>query len=91
MEQKIRVLLQVLKPIIAPGINTYKFVESYAKYRPVVPEDYWEDQLYVKPADEILKKFKEKKVIQKDNQAKVKTMKEGEDMKKGGGDGEGRN
>jgi hypothetical protein len=33
-----------------------------------------------------LKKFKEEKVIQKDNRAKVKAMKEGEDVKKSGGD-----
>jgi hypothetical protein len=43
--------------------------------------------LYVKPADKVLKKFKDEKVIQKDNPAKVKAMREREDMKKGGGDG----
>ncbi len=43
--------------------------------------------MYVKPANEILKKFKEEKVIRKDNRAKVKAMKEGGDVKKGGGDG----
>jgi hypothetical protein len=78
---------RLLKRIIPPGINPYKLVELYAKYCPVVPEDYWEDELYVKPADKVLKKFKEEKVIQKDNQAKVKAMKEGEDVNKGGRDG----
>jgi hypothetical protein len=77
---------QLLKPIIAPGINPYKLVELYKKYHPVVPEDYWEDEFYVKPANEVLKKCKEEKVIRKDNQAKVKALKEGEDVKKGGGD-----
>ncbi len=62
-------------------------MELYVKYRPVVPEDHWGDEFYVKPADEVLKKCKEEKVIRKDNQAKVKAIKEGEDVKKGGGDG----
>ncbi len=34
-----------------------------------------------------MKKFKEEKVIQKDNRAKVKAMKEEKDTKKGGGEG----
>ncbi len=58
----------------------------YTKKCPVVPEDYWEDELYIKPANEVLKRFQEEKVIRKDNRAKVKAMKEGEDVKKGGGD-----
>jgi hypothetical protein len=78
---------RLLKPIIVPGINPYKLVELYKKIRLVVPEDYWEDEFYVKPANKVLKKCKEEKVIRKDNQAKVKAMKEGEDVKKGGGDG----
>ncbi len=77
----------LLKQVIAPGINPYKLVILYAKYGPVVPEDYWKDKLYVKPANKVLKKFKEEKVIKKDNRAKVKAMKEGEDMKTSGGDG----
>ena len=47
---------QLLKPITPPGINSDKLVELYAKYHPVVPEDYWEDELYVKPADKVLQK-----------------------------------
>ena len=77
----------LLKLIIAPGINPYKLVELYVKYHPVVPEDHWEDEFYVKPADEVLKKCKEEKVIRKDNRTKVKAIKEGEDVKKDGGDG----
>ena len=79
--------IELLKPITAPGINPYKRVELYIKYRPVVPEDYWDNELYVKPPEEILRKFKEEKVIQKDNRTKVKALKEeGGDMKGGGGD-----
>ena len=78
---------QRLKPITPPGINPYKLVELYAKYRPVVPEEYWEDELYLKPDNEVLKKFKEEKVIRKDNREKVKAVKEGDSVKGSGGDG----
>ena len=78
---------QLLKPITSPGINPYKLVELHAKYRPVVPEEYWEDELYLKPDNEVLKKFKEEKVIRKDNREKVKAVKEGDSVKGSGGDG----
>jgi hypothetical protein len=74
---------QYLRPINPPGINAYKVVELYTKYRPVVPEDYWEDELYLKPPDEVLKKFKEEKVIRKDNREKVKSIKEGRSKNEG--------
>jgi hypothetical protein len=38
---------QLLMPIIPPGINSYRFVELYTKYCPVVLDDYWEDELYL--------------------------------------------
>jgi len=69
----------LLKPITPPGINPYKLVELYAKY--------WEDELYLKPDNEVLKNFKEEKVIQKDNWEKVKAVKEGDSVKGSGGDG----
>ena len=78
---------QLLKPITPLGINPYKLVELYAKYCPVVPEEYWEDELYLKPDNEVLKNFKEEKVIQKDNREKVKAVKKGDSVKGCGGDG----
>ena len=42
---------------------------------------------YLKPDNEVLKKFKEEKVIRKDNQEKVKAVKEGDSVKGSGGDG----
>jgi hypothetical protein len=77
---------QLLMPIIPPGINSYKVVELYTKYHPVVPEDYWEDKLYLKPPDEVLNKFNEEKVIRKDNPAKVKAIKDGGGVNEGGDD-----
>ncbi len=78
---------QLLKPITPPGIKPYKLVELYAKYHSVVPEEYWDDELYLKPDNKVLKKFKEEKVIRKDNREKVKAVKEGDSVKGSGGDG----
>jgi hypothetical protein len=78
---------QLLKPFTPPGINSYKLVELYAKYCPVIPEEYWEDELYLKPDNEVLIKFKEEKIIRKDNREKVKAVKEGDSVKGSGGDG----
>jgi hypothetical protein len=66
-------LLQMIKP---PGVNQYKQVELYYKYHPVVPAEYHLDKFYIKSPNEVLKKVKEEKVIQIENRAKVKAVKE---------------
>jgi hypothetical protein len=43
--------------------------------------------LYVKSAEEVLSKYKEEKVIQKDNRAKFKAVTDGVGLKEGGEDG----
>ncbi len=43
--------------------------------------------MYLKPDNEVLKKFKEEKVIRKDSREKVKAVKEGDSVKGSGGDG----
>ena len=78
---------QLLKPITPPGINPYKLVELHATYHLVIPEEYWDDELYLKPEIKVLKKFKEEKVIRKDNREKVKAVKAGDSVKGSGGDG----
>jgi hypothetical protein len=52
-----------LNVLEAPGINIWKQVEMYSKYRKHLPLDVWEDQLYVKPADNILEAVKEEKLM----------------------------
>ncbi len=42
---------------------------------------------YLKPDNEVLKRFKEEKVIRKDNWEKVKAVKESDSAKGSGGDG----
>ena len=61
-------LLEAQAMVSCGNVNcSYKVVELYTKCRPVVPEDYWEDKLYLKPPDK----------VPKDNRAKVKAIKEG--------------
>jgi len=43
----------LLKPITPPGINPYKLVELYAKY--------WEDELYLKPDNKVLKSLRRRR------------------------------
>ena len=67
------VLLQPIKP---PGINPYKRVELFFKYRPIFPPEYHQDEFYIKPSDDVLKMVKEEKVIRIENRAKLKAVKE---------------
>ncbi len=55
----------LLEPIIPLGINPYKLVELYATYCPVVPEDYWEDRLYLKPANRVFKSLRRRRSSKK--------------------------
>jgi hypothetical protein len=55
----------LLQPIKPPGINPYKWVELFFKYRPVVPPEYHH-----------LKMVKTENVIRIENRAKVKAVKE---------------
>ena len=43
--------------------------------------------MYLKPDNEVLKKFKEENAIRKDNREKVRAVKEGDSVKGSGGDG----
>jgi hypothetical protein len=54
-----------LKRIEAPGINIFKQVEMYKNYRKHLPLHVWQDELYVKPADNILEAVKDEKVKRK--------------------------
>jgi len=66
----------LLQPIKPPGIDPYKRVESFFKYRPLAPPEYHHDEFYIKPSDDVLKMVKAEKVIRIENRAKVKAVKE---------------
>jgi hypothetical protein len=52
----------VLVPIHYAGLNPYKAVEMFQKYRPVVPEDFHSDDLYAEPSAELWLKVKTEKI-----------------------------
>jgi hypothetical protein len=52
-EKRSNLLSQLPKSMIAPGLREIKQVELYTKYRPLVPEQYW-DELCPKPSDEVI-------------------------------------
>ena len=56
---------ELLKQIKAPGINIYKQVELYYKYRPIVPQEHWGDVLYQKPDDDVLEAVRKEKASRK--------------------------
>ena len=52
----------MLVPIHYAGLNPYKAVEMFQKYRPVVPEDFHSDDLYAEPSAELWLKVKTEKI-----------------------------
>ena len=58
-------LTDMLTVIEAPGINIFKQVEMYSKYRKLLPLEVQEDELYVKPATNIMDAVKEEKIKRK--------------------------
>jgi hypothetical protein len=46
------------EPIPYVGLNPYKAVEMFYKYRPVVPVEFQSDELYAEPSIEVYSKVK---------------------------------
>ena len=65
----------VLVPIHYAGLNPYKAVEMFQKYRPVVPEDFHSDDLYAEPSAEVWAKVKKEKIDQSEFRAQLKADK----------------
>ena len=51
--EDIKHAMSEIKPIVAVGINVFKQVEMFAKYRPIIPFAYKCDDLYNKPSQKI--------------------------------------
>ena len=45
---------QLHKPIECPGMNPYKQVELWKKWRPIIPNDFRNDDFYQKPSPEVM-------------------------------------
>ena len=70
-----------LMPLKSQGMNPYKRVEMWKKYRPVIPFEYWDDDLYAKPDESVMAKVVDEKLIRAETRAVLKTRKYGEEMR----------
>jgi hypothetical protein len=68
---------ELLNEVTAPGINPYKQIELFHRYKPVVPTKYHDDELYTKPSEEVVKKVMAEKAMRKENKSKIKMLKAG--------------
>ena len=68
---------ELLTVVAAPGINPYKQMELYQKYKSVVPIEYHNNELYVTPPEDVIKKVAAEKVMRNENRSRLKCLKEG--------------
>ena len=66
---------KVLKPIKCVGLNSYKMVEMFKNYRPVVPVEFHLDELYAEPSPEVWSKVKVEKMDRSEFRANLKAKK----------------
>jgi len=79
----IRILDEVLAvPLPHTGLNPYKMVEMFAKYRPVIPVEFQSDELYAEPSKEVYSKVKMEKTDRSEFRTKLKATKYKSDMEK---------
>ncbi len=69
-------------PLPVIGLNRYKMVEMFSKYRPVVPVEFHSDELYAEPSSEVYAKVKTKKSDLSEFWARLKETKCKNDMEK---------
>ena len=67
----------LLKPIQSLGLNPYKKVELWKNYRPVVPIEYHDDEMYEKPDADVTAKVKEERLYRAETRAVLKMKKYG--------------
>ncbi len=65
----------VLVMITNDGLNLYKAVEMFTKYRPNIPVQFQLDELYAEPSAEVWAKVKKKKIDRSEFRAQLKADK----------------
>ncbi len=65
-----------MKPIQCVGLNPYKIVEMYKKYRLNVPIEYHSDLMYAEPSEEVWLKVKVEKTERSEFRANLKAKKD---------------
>ena len=68
-------MADLLKTIEAPGLNPYKQVELYCKYRPIVPHEHHGDVFYKKPSKEVFALVKKEKKSRQDFRGELNKVK----------------
>ena len=68
---------ELLRVVAAPGINPYKQMELYQKYKSVVPIEYHSNELYVTPLEDVIKKVAAEKKMRNENRSRLKCFQEG--------------
>ena len=69
-------------PLPYIGLNPYKMVEMFSKYRPVVPVEFHSDELYAEPSSEVYAKVKMEKSERSEFRARLKETKYKNDTEK---------
>jgi hypothetical protein len=67
----------LLVPIKCLGMNPYKMVEMWKNYRPMVPMEYQDNELYAKPDAKVMANVKDEKVYRAESRAVLKAKKYG--------------
>ena len=70
------------EPIRYTGLNPYKAVEMFTKYRPVVPDEFHSDELYAEPSVEVWSKVKTEKIDRSEFRKKLKATKYAHDKER---------
>ncbi len=63
-----------LTPLKSQGMNPYKRVELWKKYRPVIPLEYWDNELYAQPDESEMAKVVDEKLIQDKGNVEIKKV-----------------
>jgi len=69
------ILNYLLVTIINDGLNPYKAVEMFTKYRPNIPVQFQSDELYSEPSAEVCAKVKKEKIDRSEFRAQLKADK----------------
>ena len=67
----------LLLPIKCLGMNPYKMVEMWKNYRPMVPMEYQDNELYAKPDAKVMANVRDEKVYRAESRAVLKAKKYG--------------
>jgi hypothetical protein len=59
------------------GMNPYKMVEMWKNYRPMVPMEYQDDELYAKPDVKVMANVKDEKLYRAESTAVLEAKKYG--------------